>query len=402
MSGLPRAVEHLVVVSPERALRAPDPVLLPPDVVRLAWLETGLAGSRGPEIAARAAATAALAGGAHLTPEAAARMRIEAHWRPVAPDLPFVGDGGEIVIVPDAVARPMPLLPFVRQAVETYLGLRGNPTEGPLFVSAGGRQAEPKELRAGLTAVGKLLGLRGNELWHNLLMFFERTLDGEADRIASGHLRGRYTRFGNRPGPPAAQEPVRMRDLRRILEARHPLSGPARDYFGANGAAFVAEGVGNLPPRPRRARSELSEVFETDPEVRELAAAVWPEDEEDRKPLRKALRARHFAHLHSLWREKRLKSVEIAHLLRCSHGAACEALRRIPPAGVVPVGRTEAEYMELLIPRWRARPEGETLPAFALRMAHEIGLPHHTVNAHRYLRQAGELRRRRGRSRRRG
>jgi hypothetical protein len=391
-------VERLVEIPHERALRAADPVLLPADVVRLACLETGVCRGRAVLLAARSASLMALAAAAHVNSAAAARMRIEKHWRPTETGLEFGPDGGDIILVPDPVLRPMPLLPFVRHAVEVYLKLRGNPTEGPLFASRTGRTTTSGELRLGVASVGKLLGLRGDRLWHNLIMFFERALDSESDRVAAGHLMGRYSRRDN-AAPPEAQEPVRMRQLRRILEAAHPLSGPANKFFGTN-SQFTLGAPGNLPPRARHV-SQFSEVFQTDPMVRHLADLVWPSDEKERRRFRKHVKRQYLPHLHALWRERKITLTEVAFLLRLSQTVAFEALADCsPPPGAVIVSRNAAEWRQLLVERWRARPDGERFPAFVLRMKYEIGLPNRSL-AYKHLRRAGEIRRRRGRPRRR-
>lgn len=397
MIGVTHTVEALLEIRDDRSERLDDPVLLPGDALRLSHWTTGVCQARGRVLSARAAATAALACGAHVSASAAARMRIETHWLPQAPGLRFLHDGGDIVVVPDAVPRLMPLLPYVRHAVEEYLALRGNPTEGPLFVSSTGDVTEEKELRKALAGVGKLLGVKGNRLWHNLHMFFERGLDGETDRIAVGHLTGKFTWRRDRPGPEEARAPVDMATLRRILEATHPLAGPAKAHFGGFDPESSAV-TGNLPARRRRIR-KMSEAFESDPVVRELATIAWPDGDLARSRLRKEISARHLVHLAALKRAGKITIREIAYLLRCSPGAAGEALRRLPPPGAVIVKRTKAEWTEMLVARWRARPEGEGLPVFSVRMALEIGLPHHRVTAYRHLRAAGELKRRRGRPR---
>lgn len=131
MIGVTHTVEALVEIRDNRSEKADDPVLLPGDALRLSHWTTGVCMGRGPVLAARAAAAAAFAGGAHVSASAAARTRIETHWLSQAPELHFLHDGGDIVIVPDVVPRSMPLLPYVRHAVEEYLALRPTPRKDP-------------------------------------------------------------------------------------------------------------------------------------------------------------------------------------------------------------------------------------------------------------------------------
>jgi hypothetical protein len=386
VSPAPRAIEHLIDI--DHASLASLPVMLPSDVVRFCTIQRA---KKETALCARAAACAALAAGAHAGPYAMSRMLIEIHWRP---------EGKDVVIIPDKIERPMPLLPFVRHAVEAYLKLRGNPTAGPLLVTADGKPAQAQGLLQGLGATARLFGMKGNNIFDKLHAFFERQLDAEPDRIAVDYMTGRFTYFskdsGRKSGVP--ERFPEIHDLKNLLQARHALAGPALTYFGPS-SAFLEDEDGNLPERVHRRK--FSEAMKTDPTVRELAAIEWPAEKGARRKLRRDLKRRHLAHLHALWKADRLTLVEIAWLWRlpAGHMTAWKSIRYFIPTEVPTIKRKPEVLRPMLVEFWRARPAGEKLFDFAWRMVGEIGLPSIRL-AGTQLRGAGEIgRRRRGRPR---
>ncbi|MDX3968255.1 MAG: hypothetical protein QHD01_16855 [Bradyrhizobium sp.] len=380
----PRTVDRLVDLDP--AALAPLPTLLEGDVVRLCAIQS--ADGRPTVLSARSGASAALAAGAHAGPTAMSRMLIERHWRP---------GGRNEVVVPDSCDRPMPLLPFVRKAVEDYLKLRGNPKTGPLFVKVDGSPVRSDDLTLSLASTAELFGVRGDGIFDKLHAFFERQLDKEADRTAADYMFGRFTFWLTKQVRRAPDILPKVDALRDILEARHKLTGPADAFFGPS-PSFLVDAPCNLGGRVHRRR--LSVAMKTDTVVQALAAVVWPDDIPGRRRLRGDLKRRHLAYLHALWKAGRLKSVEIAWLLRIPGGAkqATQLLRHVIPAEVPTIVRTPAELRPMLIERWRARPAGEKILDFAWRMVGEIGL-HSIPVAEGLLQRAGEFRRRRGRPR---
>jgi hypothetical protein len=382
----PDIVERLVDRDP--AALKPLPALLPADVVKFCAIQK----TRGRSAikAARAGAVAALAAGAHAGALQASKMMIETHYRP---------GGRNEVIIPDKIERPMPLLPLVRYCIGEYLALRGNPRTGPLFARDDGGPIQPALLRGSLALTAKLFGMQGHEAYKRLLIFFERQLDAQPgdslDAVAVNYMIGRYTRFENYmlvvPDPPA------LPDLSAILNERHALAGPADVYLEPT-ATFMNAEPSNLGCRVHRRR--LSEAFKTDSIVLGLRAVQWPRGKAERKKLRAKLKKLHFAHLHSLWKDKLLATVEVASLLRMAQRDACIRLMRFVPFSIEHTKTGAAQRRAMVIERWHSRPDGETFAAFNTRVVDELKLQSKRI-AYIYLREANLLRRRRGRPRKR-
>lgn len=349
-------VERLIEIETDRDRRSPDPELTPADVVRLSTAALINFEGKGLELAARAAAYAALAAGAHVGMRAALRMRIETHWRP---------NGTETIIVPDKQSRVMPLLPFVRHAVEYYLKLRGNPKSGPLLVNATDLPADRESMRLTMSQIAIALGLRGDRLCAELLLFFRRCF-ANSDHPAVRWLTGRCTRLSK-----SMPQPLSLDELRDALFAAHPLSGPARTYFGM-GATFLMTETGHLPPRTNRV-SRFSAVFHTDPVVRELRALSWPDDAKAREEQYNRLKKLHLPHLLTLHRSGKIRPVEIAFLLRTSQLKVLIAIRNFGlkyyPASV----GSWAEWRLIVERSWHARPDGETPAQFWRRLKAHYG-----------------------------
>ncbi|MGY3236687.1 hypothetical protein ACVMAJ_003577 [Bradyrhizobium sp. USDA 4448] len=384
LNRLPPEVERLIDL--DRSALAPLPPLRDGDVARLCAIQS--TDGRPIALSARSAASAALAAGAHAGPTAMARMTIEKHWRP---------GGRNEVIVPDSVDRPMPLLPFVRKAVDDYLTVRGKPRFGPLFAMMNGGEVNHVDLALSLGSTLELFGVRGEDIFDALHAYFRRQLHG-IDAVAVDYMLGRFTYWKTRQLTRTPDTFPTVNELRKILEDRHRLAGPASDFFGPS-PPFLENAPCNLGPRVHR--RWLSEAMRSDPVVVAIAAVRWPDGEVDRRLLRKDLTKAHFGHLYELWETKKLTTIEIAWLLRLRGGAgrANQMLRDFIPPGVPTIVRTAAELGPMLIERWRARPDGEKVFDFAWRMVHEIGL-HSIASADSHLRRAGEIGgRRRGRPR---
>ena len=258
-----------------------------------------------------------------------------------------------------------------------------------------------------IQAAASHFGIRGNELSNGLKNFFDRCFDLESDRQAVIALRGMACETLDGFGP---REEVDIEHMRRVLARNHPLSGPADKYQRLRGKRQLAKMRQNLPPPPSLARLKPGPAMSDDPKVAELLAVKWPDDPRERAALMAELREKYFVYLDELRKAKRLRMREVAHLLGVTvQLATCWKVRRAARPDL-PQRRlgNGGGYTQLtkvqeraIVAEYRKRPGGQTLRDFCRRLRRDGLFVHTDQTAIRVLRKSGDMRRRRGRPRKR-
>jgi hypothetical protein len=387
------------LAKPERPFVAP---ILAGDV--LCWIrpETyaeGAWGTRAKQSAFRHSSFVALAAFARVGMSAAVRMRVR-HWMP---------GGEEIVIIHDPLPRPVPVLPLLRHTIEAYLAVRPDAKDGEdwLFVNRFGNPCTVASFLRQMSVMGNLLGVRSDVMAKSFMVFFDRCFEKESDRTSVIALRGRASEVFD--DPVRADKVCSIGRLREVLRRNHPLAGPIEAYQGIRGRRLLAKLPHNLPRPPSKARLKPGPAMATDPVVLSLLKLPRPDNTAEREALSQTLRERHFVHLDDLRKIGELRLREMAYLLQTTVARANTwRLRRQAhpdlPQRDMHTGRRykkiDTFWKSKLVSEFRKRPAGETNWAFCQRMKLD-GFPHAVNTAFKFLRRVGEIRRLRGRPRRR-
>lgn len=361
--------------------------LEPADAYRLTLPQTYRFTSR--RRARRYAAFAAICAGARVEYRVAERLTRTEHWRP---------GGRNVLIVPESVPRPVPILPFVDRAVSEMLEDRRDDDNPLMFLYDHGTPMRHghSSFILGLYAFGRQIAVGGTSMYRALLRMFDDCIDDEqADREAASVLSG--NRYLVRDFDPTTDE-VSDRRLKKVLFERHPLSRPDHCYD----AEWLAAAPTRLPPTPTRQRRKISGAMVEDATVAGLAAEVWPEEKAEIKKRSRDLTKDHFPHLDELRRVGKLTRREIMFLLKIDDNRYSYLVRtrRIALAAVPKVTRPRIEWEEI-IPRVYV--EGgfpaKSFHAFLAHLQTTEGCRLDKRGIKEILRAAGHLRRQRGRPR---
>lgn len=271
--------------------------------------------------------------------------------------------------------RPVHLLPVVMELIERCRALRPVGAGPWLFVTSKGKKLHPQCFNRLLRSLGRRHGFRGIGLPMRLFEFFDSFFEQEDERAAVAVLRRRHSRARERELSQAAIEAAALDDklLLHVLEARHPLEGPAGRWLGARGVAAAKETM-CLFTSARGDRVGASPALRSDPVCIMLAELAWKRDGQNGR--RNALADRHFAHTEALRLAGRLSTADQRLLFHAS-------LRwvRYRQAAAVIAGADAAAQAEMV--RWTAalpvlflaRPRGETVGAFCRRVGPQAPFP---------------------------
>lgn len=361
----------------------------PADALRLSRSGTYLNTTR--QRAARFGAFAALAGGAGAGYRAAGRMDRYLHWRPKGRE--------DMVIIPEAVPRPVPILPFVAEAVEEMLSHRKDDLPW-LFLNENGSPLRfgANSFCCGLHNLGGQIGVSGTSMFRALIALFDDCFADEKNGLDEKDLEAVAAMTGALDllddFDPRRQKVSDTR-AKRVLQRCHPLSGPLSSYDDA----WIAAAPVILPPTPPMRRRAIPAVFTEDPIVASLAAHEWPSDQDLADDDGRRLAAAHFDHLDDLRRAGRIQRREILFLLRIDeirYNHLMEA-RRVKAVSVAPVHLPRGGWQPVIPGLYRTWSESGSLKAFCFFLRREHGCMLWMSTIRQILVRSGDIQPRRGR-----
>jgi hypothetical protein len=375
-------VDQFPLPSPPRDERPPCPVPTAADVANLIRPETYPIARAGTMIGGLLAAAAC----ARVGLLQASRIRIGEHWSPDRPDLLLVPDERE--------PRPAYLVPIVQLAFHRICEAFDR-KDGDLLFADGERTSRHETLHFICTRIGERMGINTRSIILRMHDFFDTTIPaGTSDEMI-------FALSGPKLGRPTVTAPsydkVHFREMRHFLKANHPLAGAAGNYTGKRGMAWIALQPKNLP-EPRKHRwKDVSPAFESDPVVLGLRAVAWPKSKKKWKKFRLDLREQHFEHIHMLLLNKKLRLREVVELFRANQDIikGWEMMRMVPDPIKLPV----REWKRIWIEAFGDRQPGETPHALWKRVAIAKRCGIKSAQIHRWWREAGLLKRRPGRPR---
>jgi hypothetical protein len=368
---------------PPRDERPPCPVPTAADVASLIMPETYPIARAGTMIAGLLAAAAC----ARVGLLQASRIRIGKHWSPDRPERLFVPDERE--------PRPAYLVPIVQLAFHRICKACDK-KDGDLLFADGERTSRHETLHFICTRIGERMGINTRSIVIRMHDFFDTTIPvGTSDEMI-------FALSGPKLGRPTLAAPryeVSFPKLRRFLKTNHPLAGAASNYTGKRGREWISSQPRNLP-EPRKHRwKDVSPAFENDPVVLKLRAVAWPKSKKKWKKFRLGLRNEYYPHIHSLKTVKQLRLREVAELFRASRGLVknWEDMRIVPDPIKLPV----REWKRIWIEAYADRRPGESANALWKRVAIAERCGIKSAQILRWWQEAGLLKRRRGRPRKR-
>jgi hypothetical protein len=366
---------------PPRDERPPCPVPTAADVASLIMPETYPIARAGTMIAGLLAAAAC----ARVGLLQASRIRIGEHWSPDRPDYLLVPD--------ERVPRPAYLVPIVQVAFHLICKACDR-KDGDLLFADGEPKSRHETLHFICTRIGERMGINTRSIVTRMHDFFDGTIPiGTSDEMI-------FALSGPKLGRPTLAAPryeVSFPKLRSFLKANHPLAGAASTYTGKSGRKWITSQPRNLP-EPRSYRwKDVSPAFENDPVVLELRAVAWPKSKKKWKKFRLGLRDRHFAHIHALKSDGKLRLREVVELFRTHRHLikGWEEMRIVPDPIELPV----REWKSIWIEAFGDRQPGESSHALWKRVAIAKRCGIKFAQVHRWWLEAGLLKRRRGRPR---
>jgi hypothetical protein len=378
MHGL---VDRFPLPPPPRDERPPCPVPTAADVASLIMPERYPMARAGTMIAGLLAAAACTRVGLLQ----ASRIRIGEHWSPDRPDHLLVPD--------ERVPRPAYLLPIVQLAFGRICEACDR-KEGDLLFADGERTSRHTTLHFICTRIGERMGINTRSIILRMHDFFDGAIPiGTSDEMI-------FALSGPKLGRPTLAAPryeVSFPKLRRFLKEYHPLKEAAGAYTGKRGLAWIALQPKNLP-EPRKHRwKDVSPAFDSDPVVLGLRAVAWPKSKKKWKKFRLGLRDQHFAHIHSLLTAKKLRPREVVELFRANK----HLIRGWQTMRVVtdPIERPSREWKHILVAAYGDRQPGETTHGLWRRLVKAERCPIDSATVRRWWLEAGLLKRRRGRPR---
>jgi hypothetical protein len=371
----------LFPLPPPREKRPPCPVPKAADVASLIMPESH-------PLARPATMTAGLlaaAACARVSLWQAARIRIGEHWSPERPDYLSVPD--------ERAPRPAYLVPIVQLAFRRICDAYDK-KDGMLLFAETESETRDKVLHFNCTRIGERMGIDTGSIVTRMHDFFDTTIPvGTSDEMILA-LSGPKC-FRRNLAPPRYEVPFPK--LRSFLKANHPLAGAAGAYTGKRGRAWIESQPRNLPPPRKHRWKVVSPAFDDDPVVLELRAVAWPKNEKKWKKFRLGLRDLHFAHIHALKSAGKLRLREVVELFRANEYliTGWERMRVVPD----PIYRPSGEWKRILVAAYGDRKPGESNHALWKRIvkAERCGIKYAQV--HRWWREAGCFKRRRGRPR---
>jgi hypothetical protein len=359
---------------PPRDERPPCPVPTAADVAALIMPDSYPVARAGTMIAGLlAAAACARVGLLH-----ASQIRIGQHWSRERPDR---------LLVPDRrVPRPAYLLPIVQLAFRRICEACDR-KDGDLLFADGERTSRHMTLHFICTRIGERMGINTGSIVLRMHDFYDGTIPvGTSDEMIfalSGPKLGGQTLAAPRYEVPFPK-------LRSFLKEYHPLKEAAGAYTGKRGLAWIASQPKNLP-EPRKHRwKDVSPAFDSDPVVLGLRAVAWPKSKKKWKKFRLDLRDEHFAHIHALKLDGKLRPREIVELFRANQQLIRGwALSRIVPD---PIELPVCEWKRIWIEAFGDRRPGETPFALWKRVAIAKRCPIKAARVRRWWLKAGLLR----------